>query len=403
MSRFEKNKYLTHIAVIRDNTVYACSGTFKLFSSFKVTTQPHAEANSYDVDQVKRNVPEILNNFNIHFKFGCGTFGSVYVGSLKRTSSKLFALKYISPCCSPKRIQNEIECLSVIESKYVITLETFIRHNDHTVLVMPFFEHDYFQDYVDKLRISEIQLYMLSLFSALEALHACGIIHRDIKPSNVLFNRKTKSLKLIDFGLSHKVSTGINLSNANSAKQQLSCSHKESEICNLCTIKPNQAAPRAGTSGFRAFEMLLKCPNQSSALDIWSAGVIFLCLLSAKYPFFRPKDDTSGIMQIVTIFGSQRCIEAAKLLGKQLYCSPPQPSQSLTTVCQQLRLARSVKGVKKPVKSSGVQEEKSSWIAAPPAAYELLEQCLNLNSFQRITATQAMTHLFLTECTKFEH
>ena len=351
-------------------------------------------------------MPEISNNFNIHFKFGCGTFGTVYVGSLKRTSSKLFALKYISPYCSPKRIQNEIKCLSITESKYVIPLETFVQHNDHTVLVMPFFEHDYFQDYVDKLMISEIQAYMLSLFLALEALHAHGIIHHDIKPSNVLFNHKTKSLKLIDFGLSRKESAGVTFSITNSAQQRHSykiCTHKKSEVCNLCTIKPSQATSRAGTSGFRAFEVLLKCPNQSAALDIWSAGIIFLCLLSGKYPFFKPKDDMSAIMQIVTIFSSQRCIEVAKLLGKELYCSPPQPSQSLITVCQQLRYARLKKGENKPVECSGRQEEKSSWIAAPPAAYELLEQCLNLNSHQRITATQATTHLFFTDCTKLEH
>ena len=344
-------------------------------------------------------MPEISNNFNIYFKFGYGTFGSVYVGSLKSISSKLFAIKYISPCCSSKRIQNEIECLSVIGSKYVISLETFIRHNDHTVLIMPFFVHDRFQEYVDKLRVSEIQVYMSSLFLALEALHVRGIIHHDVKPSNVLFNRKTKSLKLIDFGLSHKVSADVNFSNATQLRHPYkTCSHKESEVCNQCTIKPNQATPRAGTSGFRAFEMLLKCPNQSTALDIWSAGVIFLCLLSGKYPFFKPKDDMSAIMQIVTLFGSQRCIEAAKLLGKELYCSPPQPNHSLTTVCQHLRHARVSKGEDKPFNRSSEQEESSSWIVAPPSAYELLEQCMKLISDQRITATQALTHLFFTEC-----
>ena len=34
-------------------------------------------------------------------------------------------------------------------------------------------------------------------------------------------------------------------------------------------------------------------------------------------------------------------------------------------------------------------EEETSWIEAPPAAYELLLRCLELNFYQRITATQA--------------
>ena len=95
-----------------------------------------------------KDVPQITNTFNILFKVGSGTFGSVYAASLKNHSSELFAIKYISPCCSPQRIQNEIECLSLLNNKYIISLETFVRHNDHVVLVMPFFEHDSFQEYV---------------------------------------------------------------------------------------------------------------------------------------------------------------------------------------------------------------------------------------------------------------
>lgn len=143
--------------------------------------------------------------------------------------------------------------------------------------------------------IDDIQVYMLSLFSGLEAIHCHGIIHRDIKPSNVLFNCKTKKLKLIDFGLSHKDSANVNFIDAEPSENApqkhsfQSCSHAASEICNACRGKPNQSTPQCGTSGFRAFEVLLKCPNQSTILDIWSAGVILLCLFSAKYPFLKPR------------------------------------------------------------------------------------------------------------------
>lgn len=85
-----------------------------------------------------KNVPQIANAFNILFKIGSGTFGSVYAASLKHHSSGLFTIKHIVPCCSLQRIQNDIECLSLLNNEYVISLETFVHHNDHVVLVMPF-------------------------------------------------------------------------------------------------------------------------------------------------------------------------------------------------------------------------------------------------------------------------
>ena len=45
---------------------------------------------------------------------------------------------------------------------------------------MPFFEHGSFQDYFKDLTITEVQVYMKSLFLAVKALHSYGVVHRDI-------------------------------------------------------------------------------------------------------------------------------------------------------------------------------------------------------------------------------
>ena len=43
---------------------------------------------------------------------------------------------------------------------------------------------------------------------------------------------------------------------------------------------------RAGTPGFRAPEVLLMSVQQTTAIDIWSAGVTMLTLMSRRYPVF---------------------------------------------------------------------------------------------------------------------
>ena len=51
--------------------------------------------------------------------------------------------------------------------------------------------------------------------------------------------------------------------------------------------RPHQKAPRAGTPGFRPPEVLLKSAKQNTAVDLWAAGIVFLCMLARSYPFFR--------------------------------------------------------------------------------------------------------------------
>ena len=53
-----------------------------------------------------------------------------------------------------------------------------------------------------------------------------------------------------------------------------------------------------------------------SAVDIWSAGVIFLSLLSGRYPFFRANDDMTALAQIISIMGSDAVKQAAAACGR---------------------------------------------------------------------------------------
>ncbi|XP_043855328.1 cell division cycle 7-related protein kinase isoform X2 [Dromiciops gliroides] len=207
------------------------------------------------------------------------------------------------------------------------------------------------------------------------------------------------------------------------------------QVCSVCLSRRQQVAPRAGTPGFRAPEVLTKCPNQTTAIDMWSAGVIFLSLLSGRYPFYKASDDLTALAQIMTIRGSRETIQAAKTFGKSVLCSKEVPAQNLRTLCERLRGTPSLavekqethahestlslgsdQQLKLPLQmecpgssfhedgraASGVsmrepQASVKGWDQVPHEAYDLLDKLLDLNPATRITAQEALVHPFFRE------
>ncbi|XP_058891033.1 cell division cycle 7-related protein kinase-like isoform X2 [Acipenser ruthenus] len=215
-------------------------------------------------------------------------------------------------------------------------------------------------------------------------------------------------------------------------------------VCNVCLSRRQQVAPRAGTPGFRAPEVLTKCPNQTTAIDMWSAGVIFLSLLSGRYPFFKASDDLIALAQIMTVRGSKETVRAAKTFGKSVLCSKDIPAQDLKTLCERLRGTHSQKGscvsetntvsddllvtpdactapIKAEIsftrcqqaqqyslveeaqqdsqsdsdfKDSNMSSDIKGWDRVPDTAYDLLDKLLDLNPATRIQASQALLHPF---------
>nr|XP_032813936.1 cell division cycle 7-related protein kinase isoform X2 [Petromyzon marinus] len=130
------------------------------------------------------------------------------------------------------------------------------------------------------------------------------------------------------------------------ALQEKTCScFGYDQVCKLCLARSPQPSPRAGTPGFRAPEVLLKWPYQTTAIDIWSTGIIFLCLLSGRYPFFKTSDDLTALAQIIALRGSAEVAAAAKACGKMMICSRHCRSTDLKELCECLRGDASVKAM----------------------------------------------------------
>jgi cell division control protein 7 len=242
-----------------------------------------------------------------------------------------------------------------------------------------------------------------------------NLIHRDIKPGNFLHNPSTHTFALVDFGLAHIAEPTTNfpsfpqlrmirepsLLSLSAGPQTPTLKRKRNDIPEHLAkrvfkspgsitrtnsapdsiqrvTKKSMRAPRGGTRGFRAPEVLLKYTNQSVAIDIWSAGVILLCILSTRYPFFTAPDDLVSLSEIAALFGTREVKEVALLLNRKITFPYPQeiPKSDLKDVCNRL---------------------SSRNYAVPDSAFNLLSRCLDLNPFTRITAAEALRHPFLTQ------
>jgi cell division control protein 7 len=344
------------------------------------------------------------------------------------------ALKRINATSSPQRILDEISYLKHLGGKNnVVPLINGLRWEDQVLVTFPYFYSEDFRDFLGSsgLSVASIASYMRSLFIALAHLHAHGIIHRDVKPSNFLYASENGGRAiLLDFGLAQKSSktTGANstaATRANSHLQQQRSRNLEKErkkmqavgvilsnfnsnsganaadttgdACDRISQLTAQLGPgyfnndpragmkasRAGTRGFRAPEVLFKCTNQSTALDIWSAGVILLTLLTRRYPFFQSSDDFDAIVEIANIFGNEEMTEAAKFYSRRWLCNVPSVPEKHVTwleLCRKLNPAF-------------VDE-------IPEDCFHLLRDCLNLNAEKRICARGALKHPFILKFAK---
>jgi cell division control protein 7 len=166
-----------------------------------------------------------------------------------------------------------------------------LRYQDQITFVLEYIPHVEFTNLLHVMGPDGIKNYMKQLFIALEHIHSHGIVHRDLKPSNFLVNPVENQYRLVDFGLSEY------LDNTNKIQFLEKIQGK---------IKYDlPVVSRAGTKGFRAPEILLRHPIQTTAIDMWSSGVILLSLLTNRYPFFQSHDDLYALTEILNIIPFQ--------------------------------------------------------------------------------------------------
>ncbi|KAL8293663.1 hypothetical protein RQP46_000364 [Phenoliferia psychrophenolica] len=160
-------------------------------------------------------------------------------------------------------------------------------------------------------------------------------------------------------------------------------------------------ANRAGTRGFRAPEVLFKCPDQTVALDIWSAGIILLCFLTRRFPFFNSNDDTEALAEITAIFGKRKLEKCAALHNRTFQTNVPDfetPRHAdlhalVKSLCPTIIVHNSPDPYG-PIPSSSSMDKQ--WYKGSEIfqAVDLMKRCLELDCTKRWTAEELLEHPF---------
>lgn len=432
----------------------------------------HADAQAQPSLDMDTLFPELVGtSFRVLERIGEGTFACVY-RAIDETSGREVALKRIYPTSGPWRIFNEIGYLRLLQGGgSVVALLEGIRREDQVTLVLPYFAHEPFHAFYQRMSIESIRAYMLALMRTLAFIHSRGVMHRDIKPSNFLYSPATGRYLLVDFGLAeyddaampvgsapgeadggdepesataadeadaalsavvskirenaalhgakrgrvrarsptrpaeapaaakrHKALDGSaqvltyarRARAASSSASAPASARARAAAWSACELspaavlawlratdsrqfyKPAASAARAGTRGFRAPEVLVKHARQGVAVDVWSAGVVLLCLLTRRYPFFEAQDDFAGLAEIACLLGADALRRGTAALGR-VCLAPAYESRPLAQLCAELNPS----------------------LAIPPEAIDLLARCLEVDPASRISAAQALAHPFL--------
>ncbi|KAJ0972082.1 hypothetical protein J5N97_020041 [Dioscorea zingiberensis] len=222
---------------------------------------------------------QITSNFSQEKLIGKGGSSRVYKGCL--SDGKELAVKILKPSLDALRaFVSEIEIITALNHKNIISLFGFCFENNNLILVYDFLSRGCLEEVLHGEKeksdaLSWVNRYRVAVgvAEALDYLHNGGgakpVIHRDVKSSNILLYNDFEP-KLADFGLAK---------GALSSTSHITCSDV------------------AGTFGYLAPEYFIY-GKVDEKIDVYAFGVVLLELLSGRKPIRTgcPKGEESLVL-----------------------------------------------------------------------------------------------------------
>ncbi|CAD8157693.1 unnamed protein product [Paramecium pentaurelia] len=285
---------------------------------------------------------------------GTGAYGSVVLAYDLQNKNHKVAIKklnLIEDAIDAKRILREIKIQRSMNHHNILKIYDIIYDQKpecfgDIYIVSPYFPADLHKIIKSNqdLSVEHVQFIMYQLCKGLYYLHSSGSIHRDIKPGNILANENCE-VCYCDFGFARK---------KDEIQDQIEENMTEYVV----------------TRHYRAPEIMLSSQQYSKPVDIWSLGCTFAELMTRKILFNAP-----NYIQMIKMFFD--------ILGR------PSDEELNQLVTNENALSFIETLPHKP------KQPASKSVPFPDAkARDLLDQMLEMNPKNRITAQKCLEHPF---------
>ncbi|KAK5867366.1 hypothetical protein PBY51_011866 [Eleginops maclovinus] len=215
--------------------------------------------------------------YEIGEELGSGQF-AIVKRCIEKSTGVEYAAKFIKKRQSRasrrgvkrEEIEREVDILQQLQHNNIVSLHDVYENRTDVVLILELVSGGELFDFLaqkESLSEEEATQFIKQILDGVQYLHSKRIVHFDLKPENVMLldrNLRLPRIKIIDFGLAHKIEAGADFKNI------------------------------FGTPEFVAPE-IVNYEQLGLEADMWSIGVITYILLSGASPFLGDtKQETLG-------------------------------------------------------------------------------------------------------------
>lgn len=205
------------------------------------------------------SIPLEIGPYRVLEPIGEGGSATVYKARHNPTGM-IVAMKILSKSTvNALSFRREIEIMRSINHPYIVSFFELVEDANNYYVIEEYALYGSILEYINRLTVrseSVVRKIFIQIIVTIRFLHnEKNIAHRDLKPENILLD-KNDNIKIIDFGLS-------------------SCYSDDKPYLNTQCGSPSYLPPE-----------VISHKKYTSAVDIWSIGVLLYTLITGKLPFY---------------------------------------------------------------------------------------------------------------------